>query len=83
MITIKGEGAEVRWSYHKAATLGAWTLSGDKLTATIASSDPFKLAQTPLTFVVRWPQGHTWNYWLHEATTHGSSFTATVVHQEQ
>lgn len=50
--TIRGKAAELRWGYQLAATLGSWTLKDGTLTATVLSSDTFRVSQSPLTFVV-------------------------------
>jgi len=60
---ITGFSAELRWGYHRAATLGAWTVSNANgafiLTADIVTMDRFKVTQKPLT--VRTPNGWVWN----------------------
>ncbi len=59
-----GTAAELRWSYHVAAALGPWEMTsgadGHTVTATVRSSDTFKVSQQPLTFVVTRPGGLTW-----------------------
>lgn len=55
---LRGEGAELRWGYYRAATLGAWTLEDQVLHATVREVDTFRVAQRPLVLVVgrtQWP----------------------------
>lgn len=66
-MTVTGVRAELRWVYHVAGTLGAWTVSQDedkalRLTAQVVNVDADRVAQRPLAFVVshakgvwRWP----------------------------
>jgi hypothetical protein len=57
---IRGQAAELRWGYHPAATLGAWSL--DAMTRTFTASmltvDDFKVSQRPLDVVT--PNGWRW-----------------------
>ncbi len=52
--TMRGKSGELKQAWHTAATLGPWTLSGDKstytLTAQIATADTYRVAQRPLVF---------------------------------
>lgn len=65
-LVLKGVVGQVKWSYYVAAAINGYTISrtGDewKLTATVVSSDAFKLSRKPLLFVAlhekgdwRWP----------------------------
>jgi hypothetical protein len=65
-VTFRGAAGEVRWSYHKAAALGAWTvdivLGGvSTLTAQIINRDAYRLSQQPLVFVALRPHG-SWRW---------------------
>jgi len=65
-VTFRGQAGEVRWSYHKAADLGAWTVDivpggASALTAQILNRDSFRLSQQPLEFVAIRPHG-TWRW---------------------
>ena len=80
---LKGMAAEVRWAYHRAAELGAWTLESDAqgggtLSAQIKSHDAFKVSQRPLTFVVPVKSG-SWRWEVTTLQITGSSLTATVI----
>ncbi len=61
---MTGPSAVVKWGYRDAAVLGPWSVTGHaagggSLTATIVSSDTFRVTQAPLTFVH--PNGK-WTY---------------------
>jgi len=81
-IIVRGVAGEIRWSYHRAATLGAWTIDAGRLTATVDTADAFKMTQSPLTFTVRRDSGVVWSWDLRETQINGSSLTATVVAEE-
>lgn len=49
-LAFSGVSGEIRWSYRRAAVLGAWTAGGGWVTATIVSADEFMLTQTGLQF---------------------------------
>jgi len=73
-VRIEGRAAELRWGYYVAATLGAWTVHDQVLTATVTEADPFRIAQRPLVFVP--PRGGTWA--LLEVTVGPHELRATV-----
>ena len=54
MLAIHGPSGAVKWHWHQAASLGPWTLQGvgDSyvLTASIVSSDTYRVSQHPLVF---------------------------------
>lgn len=81
-IAVRGVSGEVRWAYHRAASLGPWTLDGGHLTASIADGDAFRLSQQPLTFVVRRPGGALWTWPIVDLTVDGAALRATVSTQE-
>lgn len=76
-VTMRGSAGKVVWSYHKAADVGAWELFGSTLTATLVTSDTYRLSQAPLTFVVPRPAG-AWSWPLDTVHVEGQSLTATV-----
>jgi len=80
-VVMRGAAGEVRWSYHRAAELGAWTLEGDQLSARLLTSDTFRLSQSPLTFVVPRPQG-AWHWLIERVAVSDHSLTATVRQEE-
>jgi hypothetical protein len=47
-ISIAGPSGVVRWGYHLAARLGAWSFDGQTFRATVIESDPIRLAQSGL-----------------------------------
>jgi hypothetical protein len=52
-IVVSGDGGTVRWGYHVAATLGAWTFDGAVVQAQVDSYDPVRVTQSGLTFEVQ------------------------------
>ena len=66
-IRITGKTGEIRWGYHTAATVGAWTIQHDgmtgcDLTAALESVDDFRLSQAPLLFQVPRPDRPPWRW---------------------
>lgn len=62
---LSGVVASLRWGYHSAAALGAWTVTrtehGWSLTAAVLSTDAFRLSRRPLAFVAPHEKGMwTW-----------------------
>lgn len=59
---VKGVSADLRWGYHKVATLNGWTVEGKPgawtLTAALSEVDDYRLSQRPLVIVT--PAGWTW-----------------------
>lgn len=59
---ITGEVGRLHWGYHLAAFVRAWTVTRTEgqwtLSATVESSDDYRLAQRPLVFVT--PNGWRW-----------------------
>jgi hypothetical protein len=64
-VTVKGASGSIRYGYHVAATVGAWTVTrageGWSLQTTLVQSDAFRLSQQPLAFVVT-VQGVSWRW---------------------
>lgn len=81
-IAIKGVAGEVRWSYHRAASLGAWTLEGTHLSASVVEADALRLAQHPLMFVVPRPKGTAWSWPIGSVRIDGTTLHAEL-HTEQ
>lgn len=77
-ITMRGAVGEIRYVYHRAATLGAWSMDGGQLTAQVISHDAFRLSQQPLTFVVSRAGGVSWCWPLTGVHLEGTSLQATV-----
>lgn len=81
-LTATGTAASLRWSYHTAATVRAWTVQRDddgvwRLTATVTSSDAFRLTQRPLTFEVTHQHGR-WVWPIEELQITGAALTARL-----
>lgn len=77
-LRVKGAAAELRWGYHRAATLGAWSVGGTPgawtFTATVVEADTFRVSQRPLKVVT--PNGWHWPVFTLQMT--GTSLTAVV-----
>jgi hypothetical protein len=56
-VRVQGDAAELRWGHYKAATLGAWAIADQALTARLTQVDAFRITQRPLELVVR---GQRW-----------------------
>ena len=81
-IVMKGSAAELRWGYHRAAELGAWTVEGGVLSGRLLSHDRFSLSQRPLTFVITRAKGAPWVYGMDGLTIIDGHITATLHAQE-
>ncbi len=77
-IQLRGDGADVRHVYHRAAELGAWSIDNGRLSASMRSQDVFRLTQQPLMLVVRRPSGADWKWPLSDVAWSGNTLTATV-----
>lgn len=77
----------MRWGYHTAATLSAWTLTADTtgmtLVATSTDADAFKVTQHPLTLVVSRQNGQPWIWPLESLHLAGSTVTGRVAVQKE
>ena len=51
-IRIEGAGGIIAWGRKAAAVLGPWTYDHGFLSATIRESNPFRLTQSPLVWVI-------------------------------
>ena len=51
-VHVSGMRAELRWGYHLAAALTDWSFDGTHFRATVETSDPFRLSQSPLVLVL-------------------------------
>ncbi len=82
-IALKGLAGEVRWSYHRAASLGAWTLEGTTLSATVIEADTLRLSQSPLSFVVPRPKGTAWSWPIGTVRVDGTTLHAELQPEER
>ena len=84
--TLRGTEARIVWGYQPAVRLCAWSVentSGRKvLTGSILETDPFRVAQQPLTFVVSRSAGLTWRWPVDELHIADRQVTATLGPQE-
>lgn len=81
-VTLTGDVGSLRWGYHIAASLRAWTIlrteSGTvQLTATFVTQDAIRLSQQPLVFVASHPKG-TWRWPILALQIMGGSLTASL-----
>ena len=78
VLAIRGASAELRWGYHKAARLGAWTVQGKPgewaFSAAIVEHDAFKVSQRPLLIVT--PNG--WRWVVNTLQITGGALTASI-----
>jgi len=85
-LSLKGPVAELRWSYRRAASLGAWSLdaTGDRgrLTAQVLKADAYQVSQRPIVFVVPRPGGHVWRWPVTELSITGTTLSASLGPQE-
>lgn len=80
-LIVTGVRASVRWGYHAAATVTAWTVTRDDsgwvLTATLVTSDAFRLSQQPLTFEA--PHAHgVWTWPIQTLQIAGAALQARL-----
>lgn len=80
-IRITGKTGVIRWGFHPAATVGAWTIQNDAagvaLTAAVDTVDPFRLTQAPLTFQAAVGAG-TWRWPVESVTVLDGTLTARL-----
>lgn len=80
-LTVKGMDGSIRWAYHTAALIRAWTIEhGDQgytLSATVVKSDIFRISQRPLVFIAPHVKG-VWRWPVIELQISGASLTAKL-----
>jgi hypothetical protein len=86
-VRFSGEGGEIKWAYHTAASLSSWSIRTDSnghviLTAKVVSADTFKASQAPLTFHVPRPSGQAWSWPISSLQISDTHATATLGSQE-
>lgn len=79
-MTMTGMSASVKWGRRDAVIVGAWSMTGHPegggtLTASVVSSDAFRVTQAPLTFVH--PNG-TWAWPVLSLQITGNTLTALL-----
>jgi hypothetical protein len=82
---VTGARGAVRWSYHLAASLGAFSIVQGPppeqrltLTARIEDAHAYRLAQTPLVFEILMPTGPPVRYAIRSLSVEGSMLTAIL-----
>lgn len=82
---VTGAEGHIAWGYHIATTLRAWSLSRDEgqltLTATVVTSDTFRLSQQPLVFVAQRQNG-SWRWPVHTLQISDGTLIARLGPQE-
>jgi len=85
-LTITGVEGQIRWAYHSAAVLRAWTVvSSDAtrtLTASIVSQDTFRVSQRPLVFVAPHAKG-SWTWPIEELQIQDGVLSARLGPQKE
>jgi hypothetical protein len=82
-LRLQGRDGAIRWGYYPAATLRPWSVTPAEaggpavLTASIVSSDAYRLAQQPLVFVTSHAAG-VWRWPIVTLQITGASLTATL-----
>jgi hypothetical protein len=80
-VTIKGVSASLRWGYSQAATLRDYTVTktpgGWSVSATVVSSDAFRVSQRPLAFIVPHADGE-WQWPITTLQIEGASLNAAL-----
>lgn len=82
-IALRGVSGEIRWSYHRAASLTSWTMEGRQLSATVTEADAFRLAQAPLLFIVPRPKGHAWSWPIASVRIDGTTLHAELQPEQE
>jgi hypothetical protein len=81
-MTVTGATGTLRWGYHVAGTLRAWTVTktdeaGLVLTAQIQELNAFRIKQRPLMFVVAHTQG-VWRWPVTAVQMADTTLTASL-----
>lgn len=80
-VTITGVEGQIRWSYHSAAVLRAWTVvstdTARTLTASVVSQDTYRVSQRPLVFVAPHAKGE-WHWPVEELQIQDGALTACL-----
>lgn len=83
--TVTGGAGALHWGYHPAASVRAWTVTRDAdgwaLSATLSTSDTFRLSQRPLVFEASHVHG-AWRWPIRELQITGATLTARLGPQE-
>lgn len=82
-VTVRGVNASLRWGYAQAAALRDYTVVREdehkqwSVSATVVSSDAFRIAQRPLAFIAPHAKG-VWRWPIQELQISGDSLTASL-----
>jgi hypothetical protein len=80
---IEGVAATVRLGYQQAATLGAWKVEGDAVTAAVTTVDGFRITQTPLTLEIPNADGVPTRRRLGDVTVVGRQLYARLLPRQE
>jgi len=85
-MAVSGVKGSLKWSYHEAGVLGAWTVTTVEgvrtLSAALVSSDAFRVSQRPLRFVATHATG-AWTWPIEQLQIQGASLTAVLGPREK
>ena len=77
--TLTGQRAALYWSYHQAAVLGSWTVSGLNLTASVTSVNEALMSQpSALTFKVHREHTAPWVWRVESLQMTNGTITARL-----
>jgi hypothetical protein len=78
-IVFTGVAATLRLGYQKAATLGAWRIEGNYLTAKVDDYDGFRITQAPLVLEITYTDSAPTRRPLEDVTVHQGQLSARLV----
>jgi len=86
-VTVTGAAGALRWGYHVASTLGAWTVTtsdegGLVLSAQVQELNAFRIGKRPLVFVVATTKG-VWRWPVTAVQVAGTTLTASLGPRER
>ena len=82
-IVFTGVAATVRFGYQKAATLGAWRIEGNVLTAKCEDYDGFRITQSPLVLEITYPDSAPTRRPLGDVTVYQGQLSARLLPKRQ
>lgn len=79
-VNVRGVGGELRWGYHCAARLRAFSVTGTTLTGTIDTHDDYRVTQRPLVFAL---PAKGWVWPIDTLQIEGTALTASLTSDEE
>jgi len=80
-VRIEGAAASIRLGYLRAATLGAWSVEGDRFAAAVLDVDAYRVTQSPLVLEIPNRDGIPTRRELADVVVVGGHLTARLVRQ--